>query len=64
MKPKTRLLLGSILGIVGCLAIILGPMFKLTEFPSPWSFIIGFFAGLSAGLGTALSISGLISMRK
>jgi hypothetical protein len=61
MKPKTKLVLGSILAILGGFGIIFGPIFKLTELASPWSFILGFLSGLFAGLGVALSISGLIS---
>ena len=64
MKSINQIAIGSLLAIIGALGIILGPVFKLTELNSPWSFIIGFFSGLAAGLGVALSISGLISRRK
>jgi hypothetical protein len=64
MNPKTKLILGSILTILGGFGIIFGPIFKLTELASPWSFIVGFLTGLFAGLGVALSISGLMSRKK
>jgi hypothetical protein len=64
MTLKNRLAIGSFLSVFGALGIILGPVFNLTQLVSPWSFLVGFFLGLSAGLGVALSISGLISSRK
>jgi hypothetical protein len=64
MKSKNQIAIGSLLAIIGALGIILGPVFKLTELASPWSFIVGFFTGLAAGLGGVLSISGFISRRK
>ena len=64
MQSKCKIAIGSILAVIGGCGIILGPLFKLTELASPWSFIVGFIAGLAGGLGVALSISGLISNRK
>lgn len=64
MKPKIKLILGFILTLLGGLGIIFAPMFNLIDLASPWSFIVGFLTGLFAGLGVALSISGLISYEK
>jgi len=64
MTSVKKLGLGSFLGILGAAGIILGPLFGLSEIVRPWSFILGFIFGLSAGLGVALSISGLLDRRK
>ena len=63
MKLKNKIAIGSFLAIIGALGIILGPVFKLTELDNPWSFILGFLTGLTAGLGAALTVSGFISRR-
>ena len=64
MKPKTKLILGAFLAIVGAAGVIFGSSLGFTELERPWSFFAGFLSGLSVGLGAALVISGLISRRK
>ena len=55
--------IGACLGVIGALGIVLGPVLGLADLGRPWSFLVGFAAGLFAGLGAALSVAGLAGMR-
>lgn len=64
MQTKSKLSLGSILGILGALGIVLAPTVGATALPDPWSFVAGFAVGVVGGLGAALAIAGLIEYRR
>lgn len=64
MTSSTKLALGSLLAVIGGLGIVLGPSVGAAALPTPWSFIAGFLAGLSGGLGVALAIFGLLERRQ
>jgi hypothetical protein len=64
MQTKSKLALGSTLGILGALGMILAPTLGATALPDPWSFVAGFVVGVSGGLGAALAIAGLIEYRR
>lgn len=64
MHYKNKIVFGSILAIIGALGIVFGLVLDLSELARHWSFVIGFFTGLSAGLGSVLSVAGFISRNK
>ncbi|MFC2164834.1 hypothetical protein ACFLT2_07555 [Acidobacteriota bacterium] len=63
MRSATKLSLGSIFAIFGAAGIIFIPLLGFSELTPPWSFILGFIFGVMAGVGVALSISGLLEKR-
>ena len=63
MRNRTRLATGAALAVVGGLGIILSTLLGWTSLSRPWAFLIGFGCGLAAGLGSALSIFALVTMR-
>ena len=63
MSTTARLRLGAALAVTGAMGMLLAPSIGLSLRGRPWSFIVGFFVGVSAGCGVALSISGLIQLR-
>ena len=63
MTNKTKLAVGAALATIGGLGIVLSLVLGWTSLPRPWSFIVGFGFGLSAGLGSALAIAGLCMSR-
>jgi hypothetical protein len=63
MKNR-KLGIGACLCAIGALGIVLGPALGLTDLGRPWSFLAGFTIGVIAGLGVALSIAGLVGMRR
>jgi hypothetical protein len=64
MDYKTKLGLGSVLGALGALGVVLSPILGATGLGRPWSFLVGFGVGVVCGMGTALAVSGLLDMRK
>ena len=64
MKRNRKLQIGSILAIFGGLGIILTPFLGGTALDRPWSFIVGFFVGMIAGMGGVLSVFGLLEKDK
>jgi predicted ABC-type sugar transport system permease subunit len=63
IDKNTKLGLGSLLGVIGAIGIILGPLMGWSQIASPWDFLLGFLFGVSAGLGTALVVGGLLEKR-
>jgi len=59
-----KLGIGACLSGIGALGIVLGSVLGLTELGRPWSFLLGFSFGVMAGIGVALSISGLVGQRR
>lgn len=64
MTTKLKIGLGSLLALLGACGIVLGSTFGLSHLDSPQSFIIGFTFGIISGIGTPLTISGLIEYRR
>ena len=64
MDTRTKLATGSVLATMGGLGIIFGHLLGFASLESPWSFVIGFFVGLLAGVGTGLALVGLVEMRQ
>ncbi|MFC2078482.1 hypothetical protein ACFLSZ_00715 [Candidatus Bipolaricaulota bacterium] len=64
MSNRGRLAAGAALATMGGLGIVLSTILGWTNLARPWSFLIGFGFGLAAGLGAALSLVGLVSMRR
>jgi len=44
--------------------LVLGSALGFADLAEPWSFLLGFVVGVIAGMGAALSISGLIDVRQ
>ena len=63
MNPEKELSIGAFLAAVGGLGTIFSVLFGAMDLARPWSFLAGFASGLIAGLGVALSISGLLKRR-
>jgi hypothetical protein len=59
----SRLAAGSALAVVGALVIVLSQVLGWSEFPRPWSFLVGLAGGLVSGVGCALSVCGLVELR-
>ena len=64
MNARTKLAIGSPLATFGGAAIILAPLMGWTALMGPWSFAAGLLAGIMAGSGVTLSITGLLEQRK
>jgi hypothetical protein len=64
MGNNKKLAIGSILAIVGAFGIVVVPLLGWpSRLDSPWDFILGFFFGICAGCGAAVSIYALIQKR-
>ena len=61
---ETQLALGSALAVIGALLIVLLPLLGWTSLPGAWDFPLGFASGLLAGIGTAVTVIGLIERRR
>jgi len=59
-----KLGIGAGMSGIGALGIVLGSALGLTELGRPWSFLLGFTFGVIAGIGVALSIAGLVGLRR
>jgi len=64
MHPARRLALGSTLAVAGGATVLFAHLLGWTELARPWSFIIGFSSGLSAGIGVPLCVCGLARMSR
>jgi hypothetical protein len=56
----TKLALGATLATSGALVMVLGSLLGWYANPRPWMLALAFAAGVVAGIGTTLGISGLI----
>lgn len=63
MSWQTRTGLGSALAGLGALAMVLSPILGWSSAPHPWGSLLGFVAGLAAGIGVALAVGGLVERR-
>jgi hypothetical protein len=61
---QAKIALGSALAGVGGLGIVLSVLLGWSAAPRPWGFLLGFVVGLLAGLGVALTVSGLVERRR
>jgi hypothetical protein len=64
MKTQTKIGLGSFLATLGALGMVLSLLLGWAAAQRPWGFLLGFAVGLSAGLGTALSLAGMIEHKR
>lgn len=64
LSTQRKLGLGSVLGSLGALGLILSPLLGWSEAPRPWGFLLGFLVGLFCGLGGTLAMAGLIERRR
>lgn len=64
MKSEKKISVGAFLAAVGSVGVILGFLLGAQNLAEPWSFLVSFALGVSAGLGVALSVSGLLERRK
>jgi predicted ABC-type sugar transport system permease subunit len=63
MNMQTKIGLGSVMGSVGALGIVLSLLLGWAAAPRPWGFLLGFAVGVLTGLGATLALSGLIDYR-
>ena len=64
MTAICRLSLGATLSLLGAMGMVLAPNLGLTLLGRPWSFLVGFLAGIAAGSGVALTLCGLLNKRR
>jgi hypothetical protein len=64
MNTNLKLGIGAALATAGALGILIGPSLGFADIRGPWSFLLGFVVGIMAGMGAALSVSGLIDARR
>ncbi len=64
MNTNMKLGIGAALAAIGALAFVIGPALGFADLGGPWSFILGFVVGIVAGLGSVLTVSGLIDVRR
>jgi predicted ABC-type sugar transport system permease subunit len=63
LNTQQKLGFGSVLALLGVAGIVIGSMLGFSSLAWPSSFLLGFVFGILAGIGVALSISGLIDRR-
>lgn len=63
MEANQRLGAGAILAVLGGLGTALGATLGVATLGEPWSFFVGFVAGVATGIGVALAVSGLLQVR-
>ncbi|MGC1122131.1 MAG: hypothetical protein WBA22_13660 [Candidatus Methanofastidiosia archaeon] len=64
MNPKYKMYIGAVLASIGGLGILLSFLLGAMDLGRPFDFLIGFAVGVSTGLGTVLSINGLLERRR
>ena len=64
ISSHAKMAFGSALVTLGGLLVLLSPIVGWYSFPSPWDFVIGFATGLFAGMGSALTVGGLVERRR
>jgi CBS-domain-containing membrane protein len=64
MHYKTKLGLGSMMGVLGAVGVVLGALLGAGGLGRPWSFLVGFGVGIICGMGVAPVVSGLLAVRK
>ncbi|MDD4904451.1 MAG: hypothetical protein PHV11_09705 [Candidatus Bipolaricaulis sp.] len=64
METRKKIAWGSFLATLGALGMVLSPLLGWSATPRPWGFLLGFALGVSAGLGTALSLAGMIEHKR
>jgi predicted ABC-type sugar transport system permease subunit len=64
MRTQTKIGLGSVLATAGGLGMALSLLLRWSAAPRPWGFLLGFLVGVVAGIGVALTISGMIDRRR
>jgi len=64
MEWQRKTGVGAVLGVLGGIFVVVGPVLGLTELGRPWSFLVGFVVGVITGLGAVLTVSGLLDRRR
>lgn len=64
MRTQARLAIGAMLSVAGALGVYLSLTLGWSEAPRPWSFLLGFAAGVLCGLGATLVVAGLLKRRR
>lgn len=64
MSKQPKMALGSVLGTLGALAIVLSLLLEWSVEARPWGFLLAFLFGVMTGLGATLALSGLIERRR
>jgi hypothetical protein len=63
-RAETRMGLGAALAVAGALVMVLFSLLGWSAHPQTWAFPLAFAAGVAAGAGTALGLSGLVERRR
>ena len=63
METNTKLAVGSALASLGGAGIVVGALLGAGQLGRPWSFLVGFVLGVATGIGSVLTISGLVERR-
>ena len=64
MKPQAKIALGGALAALAGAGIALSSILGWMSLSRPWGFFLGFILGISAGIGVALVIFGLLECRR
>jgi len=62
-SSQTKLALGAMLATSGALVMVLSSLLGWDANPGAWVPVLAFAAGVVAGIGTTLGISGLVERR-
>jgi hypothetical protein len=64
MNAQLKISLGSVLTLIGAAGFVFSVIFGWASLLSPWNFLLGFFLGIAAGMGTVMVIAGFLEQRR